>query len=47
MRLLLAHPLVLGWLSEADQLPHIWLDDYLGPEAQAGECPFPAGGASG
>lgn len=29
MRLLLAHPLVAEWLAEADQLPHVWYDEYL------------------
>lgn len=29
MKLLLAHPLVVEWLAEADRLPHIWYDSYL------------------
>jgi glutathione S-transferase len=26
---LLEHPLVVEWMRDADQLPHIWFDDYL------------------
>ncbi len=26
-----AHPLVAAWMAEADQLPHIWIDEYLVP----------------
>jgi glutathione S-transferase len=54
MRLLLAHPLVVEWLDEADRLPHIWFDDYLaepgdhaalldgGPRAAAARVPAAA-----
>jgi len=31
MNEVLKHPLVGEWLREADQLPHIWFDDYLVP----------------
>ncbi|MEP1208148.1 MAG: glutathione S-transferase family protein [Rhizobiaceae bacterium] len=30
-RTIKAHPLVVEWMDEADQLPHIWFDDYLTP----------------
>jgi glutathione S-transferase len=29
-QMLLAHPLVDEWMQEADQLPHIWYNEYLG-----------------
>jgi glutathione S-transferase len=34
MKTLLAHPLVKEWLDEADQLPHIWYDEYLLPGSE-------------
>lgn len=34
----LNHPLVGEWLNEADQLPHIWFDDYLVPGQPGAEA---------
>ena len=39
MNEVLNHPLVNEWLNEADQLPHIWFDEYLVP-GQTWQEPF-------
>ncbi|HEX5182090.1 MAG TPA: glutathione S-transferase family protein [Allosphingosinicella sp.] len=38
MDLVISHPLVIEWLSEADSLPPVWLEDYLIPGEPASEA---------